>query len=261
MLLDIHRRLIIPPVARRIHVSSLQPGEILLDKFQAHHLREVLRLKIGSSVELFTDGGLVAQGTVTRADPEAVTVRVETVEQSKTTGELIVASAIPKGDRADWMIEKLSELGVARFIPLKTARSVVHPTGQSKRERWMRIATESAKQSHRAGVMRIDELTEIDKLLAGDLTPLPGLPLKWQAQRWYLSTKEDAVAIGQFCKDSHLEQLFLLIGPEGGWTDEELSHFASSGLTGVKLTATILRVETAAIAAAAIAATMVVSTD
>ncbi len=169
------RRLIIPPVARRIHVSSLQPGEIQLDESQAHHQRDVLRLKIGSSVELFTDDGLVAQGTVTRADPEAVAVRVETIEQSKTTSELIVASAIPKGDRADWMIEKLSELGVTRFIPLKTARSVVHPTGQSKRDRWMRIATESAKQSHRAGVMRIDELTEVDQLQFARVTRSGGI--------------------------------------------------------------------------------------
>ena len=146
------------------------------------------------------------------------------------------------------MIEKLSELGVTRFIPLKTARSVVHPTGQSKRDRWMRIATESAKQSHRAGVMRIDELTEIDQLEFA----------QGKGQWWYLSTKEDAMPIARACSETSFDQLFLLIGPEGGWTDEELSHFASSGLTGVKLTATILRVETAAIAAAAIAATMVV---
>lgn len=258
MLIDIPPGLIIRPVARRIHVSSLQPGEILLDESQAHHLREVLRLKIGSSVELFTDAGLIAQAIVTRADPTGVAVRVETVEQSKSTGELIVASAVPKGDRADWMIEKLSELGVSRFIPLKTARSVVHPTGNSKRDRWLRIATESAKQSHRAGVMKIDELTEIDKLLSGDLIPPPGLSLKWQTQRWYLSTKDDAAPIGDFCLGSHPDQLLFLIGPEGGWTDDELARFASHGLTGVKLTATILRVETAAVAAAAIAATMVV---
>jgi 16S rRNA (uracil1498-N3)-methyltransferase len=155
-------------VTRRIHVLRLSSGEIALDKSQAHHLRDVLRLKIGSSIELFDDAGNVADAVVTQLDPTGVSVRVETIRQAQPGGELIVASAVPKGDRADWMIEKLSELGVSRFIPLQTERSVVHPTGSGKRDRWARIATESAKQSRRAGVMQIDDLTTVDKLLPRD---------------------------------------------------------------------------------------------
>jgi 16S rRNA (uracil1498-N3)-methyltransferase len=233
---------IITRVARRIHVSSLCPGEIVLDDSQAHHLRDVLRLKIGSNVELFDDAGLVGQATVTRADASGVSVRVDAIEHAVVSRELTVASAIPKGDRADWMIEKLSELGVSRFIPLQTQRSVVHPTGSGKRDRWIRIATESAKQSRRSGVMRVDELTRVNDLISN---------LKSQIS-WYLSTADDARPIADLLNESS-NTLTLLIGPEGGWSDEEIARFDGQNLTPVKLTATILRVETAAIAAAAIA--------
>jgi 16S rRNA (uracil1498-N3)-methyltransferase len=235
---------IITRVARRIHVSSHCPGEIVLDDSQAHHLRDVLRLKIGSNVELFDDAGLVGQATVTRADASGVSVRVDSIHGTSTESstQLIVASAVPKGDRADWMIEKLSELGVSRFIPLQTERSVVHPTGSGKRERWMRIATESAKQSRRSGVMRIDELTRINDLISN---------LK-SGTAWYLSTADDARPIADLLNES-TNTLSLLIGPEGGWSDDEIARFDKQNLTPVKLTATILRVETAAIAAAAIA--------
>src|SRR5262249_28805891 len=145
----------------------------------------------------------------------------------------------PKGERADWMIEKLGELGVNRFIPLAAARSVVLPKGQGKYERWKRIATESAKQSRRVGVMQIDELTEISAALAGG--------------GFYLSTRDDATPLVSI-EHSQLRNPRFLIGPEGGWTDEEIESFKIAGLTGIKLTATILRVETAAVATAAIVA-------
>jgi 16S rRNA (uracil1498-N3)-methyltransferase len=229
-------------VARRIHVSSLSPGDIVLDESQAHHLRDVLRLKIGSNVELFDDAGLVGQAIVTRVESSGVSVRVDAIECSVTSRELTVASAVPKGDRADWMIEKLSELGVSRFIPLQTERSVVHPTGSGKRDRWVRIATESAKQSRRAGVMRIDELTRVTEVISN---------LKSEIS-WFLSTADNARPMASLL-DQPTDALNLLIGPEGGWSETEIARFDDQNLTPVKLTATILRVETAAIAAAAIA--------
>ena len=223
---------------------------------------------------MFDDAGNVADAVVTQLDPSGVSVRVETIRQARHSGELIVASAVPKGDRADWMIEKLSELGVSRFIPLQTERSVVHPTGSGKRDRWIRIATESAKQSRRAGVMQIDDLTGVEKLLprdtglrpvrnAPDIAKSPPLehttrgPEARVTGMWFLSTEDDATDLKEVV-GSTVDELTLFIGPEGGWADQEISRFKECGLTGVKLTATILRVETAAIAAAAIAATMVV---
>jgi len=143
-------------VARRIHVPVLAVGETRLDEAQAHHARDVLRLTQGAEVEVFDDEGRAACGTLLIA-PGAVAVRVEHLDEASagSSVRLTVASAVPKGERADWMVEKLSELGVAAFVPLATARSVVLPEGRNKRQRWARIATEAAKQSRRAGVMQI----------------------------------------------------------------------------------------------------------
>jgi 16S rRNA (uracil1498-N3)-methyltransferase len=240
-------------VQRRIHVQDeLAEGVLELDQSQAHHLRDVLRLSVGEAIEVFDDAGHVAEAKVEHCDARRVSVRVGQVRDTPDVRQVVIASAVPKGERADWMVEKLSELGVHRFVPLQTARSVVHPKGAAKLQRWRRIATESAKQSRRGGVMHIDELTSI----SAALELVCGSPRRADAAcALYLSTEPQAVPVlsvaprivaGPFVS--------LFIGPEGGWTDREIGQFNSRGLTGVKLTGTILRVETAAIAAAMVAA-------
>jgi 16S rRNA (uracil1498-N3)-methyltransferase len=240
-------------VLRRIHVSSVHPGEIPLDPAQARHARDVLRLDTGAPVEVFDDAGNVATGELILAGREAL-VRVTAVDEppdGASAPEWTIAAAVPKGDRADWMVEKLSELGTAEFLPLAAARSVVLPEGKNKRDRWMRIATEAAKQSRRPGVMRIGELTRVDAAL-NDLASRPG------RAGWYLSTAADARPVGEAAAGAAgATSITAFIGPEGGWTDDELSRFAAAGLTPVRLTATVLRVETAAVVAAAMIGSLV----
>ena len=249
MLLGIGCRLIIPRVLRRIHTPRLVAGLTTLDAGAARHVRDVLRLTEGTTVEVFDDAGGVGEGTLVEVGPRAVVVRVErfsTESSNSNVMRLTVASAVPKGDRADWMIEKLSELGVERFIPLAAARSVVLPEGKNKHERWVRIATEAAKQSRRRGVMAIDPLTRVtDALVSGE------------GRLLLLSTAQDATPISEAVQPTTTGAVRAFIGPEGGWTDEEVAAFASAGATGVKLTSTVLRVETAAVAVAAIVATLV----
>jgi 16S rRNA (uracil1498-N3)-methyltransferase len=237
----------VPEVIRRAHTPQLRTGEIELDAQSSHHVRDVLRLTSGTVIEVFDDAGAVAQGSIVRLDP-CVGVKIEQIMQpSPVAIELTVASAIPKGERADWMIEKLSELGVWRFIPLLASRSIVLPQGSSKRQRWERLANESARQSRRAGVMQIDPLTSLDELLksrgATDQTT------------FFLSTETDAEPILRATATLASQQrrkLRLLIGPEGGWTDDEIQRFAKAGMTGLKLTSTVLRIETAAVASASV---------
>jgi 16S rRNA (uracil1498-N3)-methyltransferase len=235
-------------VARRLHVPRLQTGDCPLDARQAHHARDVLRLPDGATVEAFDDDGNVAEGTLRYDGPGGASVRVSSIQASASKHAVwTIASAVPKGDRADWMIEKLSELGTARFIPLAAARSVVLPEGKNKRERWQRIATESAKQSRRSGVMRIDELMRVPDLLRA-FTQTSG------ASGWYFSTEAPAQPIqaAMVNLDARRYPLLMLVGPEGGWSAEELAAFGAAQLQAVRLTSTILRIETAAIAAAAI---------
>jgi len=229
-------------MARRLLVPSLTPGRVELPPDQAHHARDVLRLGLGDDVELFTAAGATASGVISELNPSVVAVEVRNIVDARETFSLTIASAIPKGARADWMIEKLSELGVARFVPLMTRRSVVHPEGKNKIDRWQRLAAESAKQSRRTGVMRIEPLTPLAELLrqADQATA-------------YLSTAPGAVPLSSILHppSSHLT---LLVGPEGGWGEDELAAFAERHLTPITLGGTILRVETAAIAAAAVVA-------
>jgi 16S rRNA (uracil1498-N3)-methyltransferase len=225
---------------RRVHLPSLTAGSIALPATEAHHIRDVLRLTVGATIELFDDAGNVATGIIKHVNPANVVVDVETITAAgvKASVLLTVASAVPKGDRADWMIEKLTELGVSRFIPLAAERSVVLPSGKNKIERWERIAIESAKQSRRIGVMAIDALTSLDKAIANAKSGV------------FLSTANDAVPIAQAAQSA--AELTLFIGPEGGWSDAEIARMTSAGLAGARLTSTILRVETAAVVGAGV---------
>src|SRR5947209_14535185 len=108
------------------------------------------------------------------------------------------------------MVEKLSELGTAAFVPLITARGVVLPGGKNKRERWVRIATESAKQSRRGGVMRIDELTSVKGLLSGRAAQ----PAE-AGGAGFLSTESSATPIASLF-EPYVGNITLLVGPEGG---------------------------------------------
>jgi 16S rRNA (uracil1498-N3)-methyltransferase len=198
-------------------------------------------METGEAVEVFDAEGRSAQATISAVDARSVVVIVEHVsEATERRFRWTIAAAVPKGNRADWMMEKLSELGTDRFVPLATQRSVVLPEGKGKRDRWTRIANEAAKQSRRIGVMRIDELVELDGFLRESSGP-----------GWFFSTDEDAVVATNARVDAG--NLNLLIGPEGGWTPEETDRLRAAGLTPVSLGATILRVETAAATAAVVA--------
>jgi 16S rRNA (uracil1498-N3)-methyltransferase len=221
-------------------MPEVRLGSVSLDNRQSHHLRDVLRVQPGEAVEVFDNEGRSAVAAVEAIQP-GVVLGVTQIETAVPVCHLTVASAVPKGDRADWMVEKLSEVGVSTFIPLRTARSVVHPEGRSKIERWERIAVESAKQCRRPGVLQIQPLADVRTLL-------PTIP---KGNGYFGSTNPTAPSLpSSFIVH---RSSFLLIGPEGDWTPDEEAAFVASGLTAVSLGPTILRVETAAVVAAALA--------
>jgi 16S rRNA (uracil1498-N3)-methyltransferase len=239
------------PSMRRVRVEHVKAGQIELAEREAHHARVVLRLGIGGEVEVFDAEGNSAVGRIAACDGKRVVVRVERIDPSRGGEfEWWVASAVPKAARGDWMVEKLSELGVRGFVPLITERSVVSAEGKNKRERWERLASEAAKQSKRRGVMKIGEVSEVGKFVR-----------ELKSLAWYLTPDESgkniAEAVAEISGEKKIQKLTLLIGPEGGWTDAEVGMFDGAGLTGVRMGGTILRVETAAVAAAAIVAAMV----
>lgn len=224
---------------RRVLVSILVPGPLTLSDAAGHHLRDVLRSEAGDAVEAFDAIGNRAPAVVTALRPAVVIQVAAIIAAAPAAAALTVASAVPKGDRADGMVEKLCELGVTAFIPLRTARSVVHPEGAGKLSRWQRIAAEAARQSHRSGVMAIEPLADLPAVLdrfAGALAV-------------FLSTGQGVATLIELTEPPAL----LLVGPEGGWTEGEEALMRGRGLTPASLGTTILRIETAAVVAAGIA--------
>lgn len=247
---------------RRVLVPNLDSSPVPLPPAQAHHLRDVLRLSAGAEVELFDGRGNSAVGRlIEQAGQLAVAISARRAAET-SAAEFAIATAIPKGPRADWMVEKLSELGCAAMIPLLSERSVVTAEGQGKRGRWGRLAEESARQCGRSRVMRIGEPMKLGELLPqlpgvacfgttqGDARPL--LEVLMEGSGSAGGGDADNASSGAGSATPLTVRTLILIGPEGGWTDAERQQMRDAGLLPVSLGGTILRVETAAIAAAAL---------
>jgi 16S rRNA (uracil1498-N3)-methyltransferase len=218
----------------------LGEASCVLDPEQTRHLRKALRLGPGAAIELFDGRGGLARATVEQFEGQYARCRIQAVNwHERTLPQLIVATAIPKGPRGEDMIEQLSQLGVDRVVPLKTQRSVVHPRPQ-KVERFEKAAVESAKQSGRLFLLELAALHTLEELLAEPA----GLTLALATGGEAAEPDREAVR--------HCQSLRLVVGPEGGFTDEELDRMQAAGAQPWTIGPTVLRIETAAVAAAAI---------
>lgn len=238
-------------MTRRVHVDSLHASDaIRLDEDAAHYVRDVLRLEPGATVELFDGLGMAAQAVVEAIDRRGVTARLTAPPAPSTAGEspraVILASAIPKGERWEWCVEKATEAGCAVILPLHTARGVVQIPAQKaadKVARWSKIAAGAARQSHRSLAPRIAPPCSIADAIgqaAGSLMLVPHT----SNTSLSLSDAARAAAPGQ--------PISVWIGPEGGWTDDELSQLTAAGATCVHMGPRIWRAETAAVVACAL---------
>lgn len=221
--------------------GPLAPGEYVLAGPEAHHLAAVRRFGPGDRVVLFNGDGHDYPAEVLSVGRRSVGLNIfpAVPADRELPFPLCVASALPKGDRADFLIEKLTELGVTRFVPLVTARSVVVPKPNVV-EKLTRAVIEASKQCGRNRLMAVepprtwaefvgrDELTD-NRFLLHPAGPRPAVTMP-----------AGGAAIA--------------VGPEGGFTDEELAAADAAGWRRASLGPRVLRVETAAVAAAALAA-------
>ncbi len=219
------------------------PCTVELPADEARHARTVLRIKAGREVELFDGRGAVARGRVAEAAKRSVTVAVETVRRDPRVGPRVhLAFAVPKGKRLDWLLEKATELAAASLRPVQFARSVAggDVLTDAKRHRWAVHCQAAAKQSGLNFLPELCEMTPLADYLAaaagegvhllGDLAP-DAAPL--------------ARAIGP---DQAGATIDVLVGPEGGLTDDERAAAIAAGFRPVRLGTTTLRIETAAAA-------------
>jgi len=210
---------------------------------ESRHVRKVLRLTAGDAVELFDGQGQVASALIEGYDREVAVCRVVSVAQvRRTVPAVTVATAIPKGPLAEVMVDQLSQLGVDRLVPLQTSRSVVQPR-DGKLERFERTATEAAKQCGRARVMHVTQTVKLPEALRLDAD------LKLILQ----PAAADPMPAGEFITAlGHAGAVLLLVGPEGGFTGEEVAAAKQAGFHSWTLSPHVLRIGTAAAAAASI---------
>lgn len=216
----------------------------------AAHIGKVLRMQPGETILLVDCLGNAWQSRLIALSPQKVEVVAEDCREDSSEPPLkvILVQGLPKGDKFDLIIEKSAELGVSVIIPVRTRRTVVNlasAKAEKRLERWQRIAEEAAKQSGRAFVPRVEPLGDFARVVS-DL-PSHGLALiPWEGEK-QRSLKE-VIAQGKEPKDP----ITVLIGPEGGWDEEEVRLAQKRGAIPVSLGPRILRTETAGLAVLAI---------
>jgi len=227
----------------RFYAADLKAAEVHLAGQEAHHAAGVLRLSAGSRVELFDGRGGCAEGHIVRVHRGEVAVVLDhrNALSCRPQPAVHLAFSTPKGNRLDWLLEKATELGAASLQPVIFQRTVAggREPSEAKARRWLGQCIAAAKQSGLNFLPELRPPLRLADLLAasagalglagdssGDARPLP----------------EALSALG------NRQDVLLLVGPEGGLTEEERAAVGACGFTFVRLGQTVLRIETAAIA-------------
>ncbi|MCD5401528.1 16S rRNA (uracil(1498)-N(3))-methyltransferase [candidate division NPL-UPA2 bacterium] len=233
--------------------EKVKGDRITIEGREVHHLRNVLRLRKGERVICFDGRGKEYEGTIASFSPGQAEIKIEKSKKLKKELPLKItlAPSLIRASKMDLVIQKCTELGVFRLMPMRTERSLVkldEAKSRARRERWQRLAEEAAKQSGRVQVPQIEEVRDFASILrgAGDFDLAIIL--------W-----EEAGGEGSFKKVltkrlSLSESVLLLIGPEGGFPAREVAEAKKAGLLPVSLGPRLLKAETAAIVAVAILA-------
>ena len=208
----------------------------------ANHLFRVLRVKIGQEFDVAADG-VLRSAKVVFASHDQVEFELGAEVESAALPQITVYLSIFKFDRMEWALEKLTELGVSRVVPMIAQRTEEHlAKAAAKRvERWRKIAREASQQARRIAPPEIAEPVALKKAI-----------MEAQGSRILLSEAEETVLLKAVLRECR-PPLSLAFGPEGGWSETELELFKSAGWKPASLGHTILRAETAAIAAVAVA--------
>lgn len=258
----------------RFHSPLIQPGETVLSEEEAAHAAGARRLRTGEAVELFDGRGNIGEGEILRIDRRAVVVAVRTLRTLPCPlPPVTVFTAVPKGKRLPFMIEKLTELGVSRIQPLHFTRSVAE--GGDPVSKWPRWALEAAKQAHNPWLPEIlpaltfaefaDALADLPPsarktIFLADAqgeSPFSALAVAREAPACESATasanETNTEDRRERADGADMPGLACVIGPEGGLSPEEFARCEELGLRRLRLGGNILRIETAALAFCAMA--------
>jgi len=228
---------------RRWIADEVSGNEAALTGEHADHLVRVLRARVGQEFDI-ASGEVVRHGRIFAIKPGRVEFELGEEVLAAWSPNVTLLLAIFKFDRMEWAIEKCTELGISRIVPVIARRTDAHlASAAAKRvERWQRIAIQAAEQSRRVAPPEIAapvKLHEAATLNTGTL-------------RIVLAESEKEGLLRDLLAEPAGAEILLAIGPEGGWTDDELRLFEKEGWISASLGSAILRAETAAIAAVVI---------
>jgi 16S rRNA (uracil1498-N3)-methyltransferase len=231
-----------------INPTSLKADQVTLTKEQARQIKQVLRLKSQDRILVLDDTGREYEVVLEEVDRERVSGHI--VETRDSQGEpavsLTLYQSLVSREKFEWVLQKGTEVGIRRFVPVHTQRSIVRSAAgltPQRRQRWQRILKEAAEQCARG---RIPELKE-------PMTFTACLKDLSSYDRVFLTGPGDSGSTLASCLDQpqdKIRSVALFIGPEGGFSDEEVTQARASGVTVVGLGPRILRTETAGIVGA-----------
>jgi len=219
---------------------------VINNKEQVHHIKDVLRLKVKDTVAVFDDKGKEYRGAIEKLLPQSIILKIKdkhilmTAKQLKIT----VACAIPKKSKMDDIVDKLTQLGVGRVIPMLTQRVIIRwdkPKMALQQKRWEKIALCASQQSQRSVLPIIEPIKDIKEVLSeSEVFDLKLMPALIGRRR----------ALKEIFAQFNPQNILVLIGPEGDFTSEEVELAVKAGCIPVSLGELVLRVDMAAIAVA-----------
>ncbi len=227
-------------------VPSPAPDSLRVEGERFHYLTHVLRLEPGAGLEVFDGRGTRYQAVVVRREEAFAELTLSNPQTGIGGAPLTLLQGLPKGDKLEWILQKGTELGITRFLPVATVRAVVKldaARGESKRTRWQKIVEEAARQCGRSDVPEVglpQDLLQAVRALPPQTTVL------------VLDEEERSRSLSQAVGEAGERGLALVVGPEGGLDRAEVTALIAAGAVPVTLGARVLRTETASLAAAAV---------
>ena len=231
-----------------VNEDQLHEGEVRIVGADARQIRTVLRMNVGDEIEVIV-GGCHYAARITNMAKD--TVKAEILEsldpRTEPAVRITLAQALPKGDKLDWIIQKGTEIGVSEFVLIRSRRCVARLDSDRmalRVSRLRRIAKEAAEQSGRCIIPKIRGVVKFNELLreVGEYDPVL---FCWEGK--------DSEILGNVISGlAEMHNILVMIGPEGGFTEEETAEAIRAGVKPVSLGNRVLRCETAALAASAI---------
>ena len=226
---------------KRIFLEDVTGAAVKISGQDARHLAYSLRARRGDKIIAADGAGNCAELELIDFDKETITARrVGAVQKIIGGGKIILADCLPKQNRFETIIEKATELGVDKIQPLISERTIARPRGDSKLERWRKIAKEAAEQSGRDTIPEIADVKKLD-----DWLKEISLDKNWLFL--FCWEMEQETTVREVLSRCDAENILVLIGPEGGISEREAEAIKSAGGVSASLGKRILKTDTAAI--------------